>query len=163
MSNPVSCSARNCLGGPIGRPTEGSVIHAPIAPGTHHGVDLDFATALITFQSQQYDGHLTLCPPKTARGERAIALDPAAVAVMSTRPAERAVLGGHCQDSGYVFNCLNGDPMASDRLSRTFRTRRSDSRIALGLPRPISAHTSLHKKKSWGMKTQVRPDEPPAT
>jgi len=63
-------------------------------------------------------------PPKTARSERAIALDRTTVAALrahkATQQAERAALGDRYHDSGYVFTCLNGDPMASDRLSRTF-------------------------------------------
>ena len=88
-------------------------------------IDLDGATAIITCQLQQYDGRLVLCPPKTARSERAIALDRTTVAVLrahkAAQEAERAALGKDYHDSGYVFTCLNGDPLAPDRLSRTFR------------------------------------------
>jgi integrase len=45
-------------------------------------VDLDGATAMISQQLQQYDGRLVLCPPKTARSERAVALDRTTVAVL---------------------------------------------------------------------------------
>ena len=86
-------------------------------------IDLDGATAIITCQLQQYDGRLVLCPPKTARSERAVALDRTTVAVLraheAAQEAERATLGKNYHDSGYVFTCLNGDPMAPDRLSRT--------------------------------------------
>jgi integrase len=50
-------------------------------------VDLDGATAIISCQLQQYDGRLVLCPPKTARSERAIALDRATVAVLRAHKA----------------------------------------------------------------------------
>jgi hypothetical protein len=30
-------------------------------------IDLDAGTAIIAWQLQQYDGHVVLCPPKTAR------------------------------------------------------------------------------------------------
>ena len=36
-------------------------------------IDLDAATAIISWQLQQYDGHVTLCPPKTRHSERIIA------------------------------------------------------------------------------------------
>jgi hypothetical protein len=76
---------------------------------------------------QQYDGRLVLCPPKTAGSERAVALDRTTVAVLRAhrvaQDAERAAAGKDYRDSGYVFTCLNGDPMAPDRLSRTFRLR----------------------------------------
>lgn len=70
-------------------------------------IDLDGATAIITCQLQQYDGRLVLCPPKTARSERAIALDRTTVAVLrahkAAQEAERAALGKDYHDSGYVY------------------------------------------------------------
>jgi integrase len=106
-------------------------------------VDLDGATAIITCQLQQYDGRLVLCPPKTARSERAIALDRTTVAVLrahkAAQDAERAALGKKYHDSGYLFTCLNGDPMAPDRLSRTFRRLCDET----GLP-PVRLHDLRH-------------------
>ena len=106
-------------------------------------VDLDGATVIITCQLQQYDGRRVLCPPKTARSERAIALDRTTVAALrahkAAQQAERAALGDGYHESGYVFTCLNGDPMAPDRLSRTFR-RLSDE---AGLP-PVRLHDLRH-------------------
>ena len=106
-------------------------------------VDLDGATAIITCQLQQYDGRLVLCPPKTVRSERAIALDHTTVAALcahkAAQEADRAALGDGYHGSGYVFTCLNGDPMAPDRLSRTFR-RLSDE---AGLP-PVRLHDLRH-------------------
>ena len=100
-------------------------------------IDLDGATAIITCQLQQYEGRLVLCPPKTARSERAVALDRTTVAVLraheAAQEAERATLGKNYHDSGYVFTCLNGDPMAPDRLSRTSQptpTRRCSPEVA---------------------------------
>jgi len=57
----------------------------------------------------------------------------------SAQEAERAALGDGYHGSGYVFTCLNGDPMAPDRLSRTFR-RLSDE---AGLP-PVRLHDLRH-------------------
>jgi integrase len=106
-------------------------------------VDLDGATAIITCQLQQYDGHLVLCPPKTARSERAVALDRTTVAVLrahwTAQDAERAALGDGYHDSGYVFTCLNGDPMAPDRLSRTFRRLSDEARLP-----PVRLHDLRH-------------------
>ncbi|MDL4775211.1 tyrosine-type recombinase/integrase [Actinomadura xylanilytica] len=45
-------------------------------------VDLDGGVAVITQQLQQYDRHLTACPPKTARSARVIALDRTTVAAL---------------------------------------------------------------------------------
>jgi site-specific recombinase XerD len=84
-----------------------------------------------------------LCPPKTARSERAIALDHTTVAALcahkGAQQAERVALGDDYHESGYVFTCLSGDRMAPDRLSRTFR-RLSDE---AGLP-PVRLHDLRH-------------------
>jgi len=50
-------------------------------------IDLDTATAVISWQLQQYDGHVTLCPPKTAHSERIIAVDRTTVAVLRAHPS----------------------------------------------------------------------------
>ena len=66
-----------------------------------------------------------MCPPKTRRSERIVALDRTTVAVLRAHRArqreERAALGSRYNDSGYVFIRPNGDPMAPDWLSRYFR------------------------------------------
>ena len=87
-------------------------------------VDLNAATAAVSQQLQQYDGHLTLCPPKTFSSQRMVALDRTTVAVLrrhrAAQDAERDAAGTSYRDSGYVFTTLNGDPMAPDRLTRRF-------------------------------------------
>jgi integrase len=117
-------------------------------------IDLDSATAIITCQLQQYDGRLVLCPPKTPGSERAVALDRTTVAVLRAhkvaQDAERAALGREHHHSGYVFTCLNGDPMAPDRLSRTFR-RLSD---AVGLP-PVRLHDLRHGAATLALAAKV--------
>jgi len=45
-------------------------------------VDLGGKTAVISQQLQQYDGHLAVCPPKTPRSVRTIALDHTTVAAL---------------------------------------------------------------------------------
>jgi integrase len=61
-------------------------------------IDLDAGTAVIAWQLQQYGGHVTLCPPKTARSERVIALDRTTVAALRAHRAgqlaEQDRLGG---------------------------------------------------------------------
>jgi integrase len=117
-------------------------------------IDLDGATAIISCQLQQYDGHLTVCPPKTAGSERAVALDRTTVAVLrahrAAQDAERVAAGEEYHDSGYVFTCLNGDPMAPDRLSRTFR-RLSDE---AGLP-PVRLHDLRHGAATLALAAKV--------
>ena len=113
-------------------------------------IDLDAATAVISWQLQRYGGHVTLCPPKTAHSERVIALDRTTVAVLrahrAAQQAERAMYGERYHDSGYVITGLNGDPMAPDRLSRSFR-QLSD---ATGLP-PIRLHDLRHGAASLAL------------
>ena len=106
-------------------------------------VDLDGATAVICQQLQQYDGHLSLCPPKTASSQRVIALDRTTVTVLrrhhAAQQAERTATGDGYRDSGYVFTGLNGDPMAPDRLTRHFRQLSGEA----GLP-PVRLHDLRH-------------------
>jgi integrase len=106
-------------------------------------IDLDAATAVISWQLQQHGGHITLCPPKTARSERMIALDSttgkALRAHRAGQQAEQAMLGDRYHDSGYVITSLNGDPLAPDRLSRYFRQLSA----VTGLP-PIRLHDLRH-------------------
>jgi integrase len=70
-------------------------------------VDLDAATAVISWQLQQNDGHVALCPPKTPHSERTIALDRTTVAALRAHRAgqlaERAAAGSRYRDSGYIF------------------------------------------------------------
>jgi integrase len=113
-------------------------------------IDLDTGTAIISWQLQQYDGHVVLCPPKTAHSERIIALDRTTVAALrahrARQLAERAAAGQDYLDSGYVFTRLNGDPMAPDWLSRYFRQLNDAS----GLP-PIRLHDLRHGAASLAL------------
>jgi integrase len=106
-------------------------------------VDLDGKTAVICQQLQQYDGHLAVCPPKTPHSARTIALDhTTAGALRAHRDRQRAeavAFGPGYRASGYVFTNLNGDPMAPDRLSRTFKKLAADA----GLP-PVRLHDLRH-------------------
>ena len=87
-------------------------------------LDLDAGVATINQQLQQYDGRIVVGPPKTARSVRTIALDRTTVAALrrhrQQQALERAAGGLSYQDSGFVFTGLRGDPLAPDRLTRTF-------------------------------------------
>jgi integrase len=106
-------------------------------------LDLDAGVATISQQLQQYDGHMVIGPPKTARSERTIALDRTTVAALrrhrQMQALERIDGGPSYQDSGFVFTGLRGDPMAPDRLTRTFRRLT----VETGLP-PIRLHDLRH-------------------
>ena len=79
-------------------------------------VDLDGKTATISQQLQQYDGRLTVCPPKTPHSIRTIALDHTTAAALRAhrdrQRAETASFGPGYWATGYVFTNLNGHPMA---------------------------------------------------
>jgi integrase len=117
-------------------------------------VDLDGRTAVISQQLQQYDGHLAVCPPKTAHSVRVIALDRTTVAALAEhrdrQRAEAAAYGPGYQASGYVFTCLNGDPMAPDRLTRIFKKLAA----LAGLP-PIRLHDLRHGAASLALSAGV--------
>ncbi|HEU5385067.1 MAG TPA: tyrosine-type recombinase/integrase [Streptosporangiaceae bacterium] len=106
-------------------------------------IDLDGKTAMISQQLQQYDGRLAVCPPKTDRSTRVIALDHTTVAALAAHRerqlAEAAAHGPGYRASGFVFTNLNGDPMAPDRLTRTFRRLTAEA----GLP-PVRLHDLRH-------------------
>ena len=106
-------------------------------------VDLDAKAAVISQQLQQYDGHLTVCPPKTPHSVRTIALDHTTIAALRAhrdrQRAEAVAFGPGYRVSGYVFTGLNGAPMAPDRLTRTFTTLAAQA----GLP-PVRLHDLRH-------------------
>jgi len=117
-------------------------------------VDLDGKTAVISQQLQQYDGRLAVCPPKTPHSTRVIALDRSTVAALTEhrdrQRAEAAAFGPGYRDSGYVFTCLNGDPMAPDRLTRTFKKLAA----LAGLP-PVRLHDLRHGAASLALSAGV--------
>jgi integrase len=98
---------------------------------------------VISQQLQQYDGKLAVCPPKTPHSTRVIALDHTTVAALRAhrdrQRAEAASFGPGHHASGYVFTNLNGDPMAPDRLTRTFKALATEA----GLP-PVRLHDLRH-------------------
>jgi integrase len=106
-------------------------------------VDLDGGVATINQQLQQYDGHMVVGPPKTARSVRTIALDRTTIATLrrhrQRQERERVEMGESYQDSVYMFTGLHGDPLAPDRLTRTFR----QLTVETGMP-PIWLHDLRH-------------------
>jgi integrase len=106
-------------------------------------VELDGKTAMISQQLQQYDDKLAVCPPKTPHSARAIALDHTTAAALRAhrdrQHAEAAGFGSGYRASGYVSTGLNGDPMAPDRLTRTFTALAAQA----GLP-PVRLHDLRH-------------------
>jgi integrase len=85
----------------------------------------------------------TLSEPKTAKGRRSVALDPATVAALRAHRAcqveERLAAGPVWIDSGHVFTPLDGTVIHPNRLSSWF----SQHARAAGLP-PIRLHDLRH-------------------
>jgi integrase len=81
--------------------------------------------------------------PKTAKGRRSLALDPATVAALREHRVrqleERLAVGPRWQDSGLVFTWPDGRPLHPERFSRWFEQRAG----AAGLPR-IRLHDVRH-------------------
>jgi integrase len=106
-------------------------------------IDLEGKTAVISQQLQQYDGRLAICPPKTPHSTRVIALDHTTVAALQAhrgrQQREAATYGPGYRVSGFVFTNLNGDPMAPDRLTRTFRALAAQTGLL-----PVRLHDLRH-------------------
>jgi integrase len=120
-------------------------------------LDLDGGTAVICRQLQEYDGHLTVAPPKTPHGERVIALDHTTVAALrrhrDLQHAERRRGGDRYYDSGYVFTGLSGDPLAPDRLSRIFKKLAAEA----GMPPIQPGHGVAACQRSAATPSTMRP------
>jgi integrase len=81
--------------------------------------------------------------PKTAKGRRSLALDPATVAALREHRArqleQRLAVGPRWQDSGLGFTCPDGQPVHPERFTRWFEQH---TRTA-GLPK-IRLHDVRH-------------------
>jgi integrase len=88
-----------------------------------------------------YEVHVS--EPKTAKGRRSLALDPATVAALRQHRArqaeERLAVGPRWRDSGLVFTWPNGRPLHPERFSKWFEQLAR----AAGLPR-IRLHDVRH-------------------
>jgi integrase len=94
--------------------------------------------------------------PKTARGRRVIALDPATVAALRSLRArqaqDRLIAGSAYNDLGLVFSHEDGSPLHPDTTSHNF-TRRA---ARLGLP-PIRLHDLRHTWATLALETGIHP------
>jgi integrase len=81
--------------------------------------------------------------PKTAKGRRSLALDPATIAALrahrTRQLAERLAVGPRWQDSGLVFTWPDGRPLHPERFSKWFEQHTR----AAGLPK-IRLHDVRH-------------------
>jgi integrase len=90
-------------------------------------VDLDAGVVRVTQARVRAGNQVVAGEPKTARGRRTIALDPATVAALRQhrkRQTEARLLAGpHDVDSDLVFTMPDGTPIHPNRFSLWFRTR----------------------------------------
>lgn len=96
---------------------------APGRRGRGRGLDGERQVAdLITISGKTQKGE-----PKTARGRRPVALDPATVSVLREHrermDAERVIAGDDYEDSGLVFHKPNGRRLLPETISAGFKTR----------------------------------------
>jgi integrase len=119
-------------------------------------VDINFANARVSPQRPRVvvNHAVQVSEPKTAKGRRALALDPATLAVLrehQTRQAEeKAVIGAGYRHSGLVFTWPDGSPIHPDLMTRWFEQH---SRAA-GLPR-IRLHDVRHSYASAALAAGV--------
>lgn len=94
--------------------------------------------------------------PKTAKGRRTVALDPATVtAVRAHRigeAEERLALGPAWQEHGLIFTWYDGRPIHPERFSKWFEVRA----IRSGLPR-IRLHDLRHSYATAALAANVSP------
>ncbi|WP_157815769.1 tyrosine-type recombinase/integrase [Kitasatospora sp. CB02891] len=91
-----------------------------------------------------------MCPPKTAAGERTIALDSGTVHVLTThrnqQKLEKAAAGKLWRDSEYAFTDRYGRPLRPDHIGYTFQLLVRAS----GLP-PVRLHDLRHGAASLAL------------
>ena len=77
-------------------------------------LDLDNARLSVRRPRVEVEGEVIDSEPKTAKGKRTIALDPATLEELcrwsTQQSSERATVGPGYHDSGLVFTKLDGDP-----------------------------------------------------
>ncbi|OKI99967.1 tyrosine-type recombinase/integrase [Kitasatospora sp. CB01950] len=115
--------------------------------------DIDFTARTLTIsrQLQQRErGRLEVCPPKTAAGERTIALDSGTIHVLTThrnrQRLEKTAAGKLWKDSEYVFTDRYGRPLRPDHIGHTFQALVRTS----GLP-PVRLHDLRHGAASLAL------------
>jgi integrase len=119
-------------------------------------VDINFANARVSPQRPRVvvDYAVQVSEPKTAKGRRALALDPATLTVLRELQArqaeEKAVIGAGYRDSGLVFTWPDGAPIHPDLITRWFEQH---SRAA-GLPK-IRLHDVRHSYASAALAAGV--------
>jgi integrase len=119
-------------------------------------IDLEAKTISIRQTRVMYGYQPLLSTPKTRRGKRQVALDPATVAALKEQrrrqKAERLAQGARGKASGFVFTQEDGEPYHPERVSKLFA---GASRRA-GLPH-IRLHDLRHTYATLALSLGIHP------
>jgi integrase len=119
-------------------------------------IDLDGEVLSVSRAIASVDGVAMETEPKTAKGRRAIALDPATVDALrrhrERQAAERDLVGDGWTDSGAVFTYPDGRTLHPDHVMVTFR------RLVTGAGLPlIRLHDLRHTAATLALAAGVHP------
>jgi len=119
-------------------------------------IDLEAGRVMIT-RTRVLQGYTAqLSEPKTRRGRRLIALDPATTAGLNEHRRrqrnEGLAPGPGGKDTGYVFTREDGEPYHPERVSKLFRRAAREA----GLP-PIRLHDLRHSYATLALQAGIHP------
>jgi integrase len=119
--------------------------------------DLDVEAATITFRRAlvPLGAEVILSEPKTTRGRRTIALDPATLEALKAHAARQADEQSACDnwsETGYIFTSEDGQPLDPHRTSKAFERHLRQA----ALPR-IPLHGLRHTYATLALSSGVNP------
>jgi integrase len=119
-------------------------------------IDLDAGVVRVARARVRAGNQVVAGEPKTPRGRRTLALDPATVAALrqhrKRQTEERLLAGSDYAPSGLIFNMPDGSPIHPNRFSLWFRKHMR----AANLP-PIRLHDMRHSYATAGLAAGVPP------
>ena len=122
---------------------------------TWHDLDVEASTLTIRRALVPLGATVIVSEPKTARGRRRIALDPATIEALKAHAARQADERSACQEwveSGYIFPTEQGQPLDPHRTSKAFERHLH----AAALPR-IPLHGLRHTYATLALSSGVNP------
>jgi integrase len=119
--------------------------------------DLDVEAATITIRRAlvPMGAEVLISDPKTPRGRRTIALDPATLVVLkahAARQADEQSASDAWSESGYIFTTEDGEPLDPHRISKAFERHLREA----ALPR-IPLHGLRHTYATLALSSGVNP------